>query len=89
MKRKQRSTETEQLIRDIHAENKKRGWTLHDTAKVLGVSHIYMASLSNGARPFSGLKLEKQRKLAAFLGISMIDFFLMIGVLRREDLVNR
>ncbi len=77
------------LVNLLHGTLRVKGLTLADIARHLEVSYIYMASLSNGARPLSGLKLEKQRKLATFLGISMIDFFLMIGVLRREDLVNR
>lgn len=77
----------QQLINRIHGETKMRGWTLADTADLIGISYIYMASLTNGARKISGLSLDKQRKLAKFLGISMAEFFLMCGILRQEDFI--
>lgn len=75
-----------ELINLINLAMKQRGWTLIDVARYLGVSYIYMASLNNGARKISGLSIEKQRSLASFLGISMIQFFLLCGLLRPEDL---
>lgn len=72
----------------LHDTLKSRGLTLSDAAEHVGVSYIYMASISNGARKIVGLKLEKQRKLAAFLGISMVDFFMLAGMLRPEDMTG-
>ena len=69
------------------APTPRQGWTLADIAKYLGISYIHMASLSNGARKISGLSIEKQRALAKFLGISMVEFFLLCGLLRQEDLI--
>lgn len=74
------------LVDLIHSKMKQNGWTLTDISKQLGVSYIYMASLSNGARKISGLGIEKQRVLAKLLDISMLEFFLMCGLLRKEDL---
>lgn len=88
MKRNQKTIEAQQLINHIHSETKKRGWTLRDTASNLGISHIYLTSLTCGARKISGLGLQKQRELAKFLGISMVEFFMMCGVLRTEDFVQ-
>ena len=85
MKRRQQTLEAKQLINRIHAETKMRGWNLHNTAQELGISHIYLASLTSGARKVSGLSLEKQRKLAKFLGISLVEFFMQCGILRPED----
>ena len=87
MKRKPKNNPCQALIDRIHSENRKRGYTLHDLAGELGISHIYMASLTNGARQLSGLAIEKQRVLARYLRLSMLEFFLMIGVLRTEDMV--
>lgn len=86
---KQKCNEYQHLINMIHSAAKMKGWTLDDIAKFLGISYIHMASLSNGARKISGLKIEKQRALAKFLGISMIDFFLLCGLLRQEDLITQ
>lgn len=75
------------LVALIHTQMKIKGWTLADVANHLGVSYIYVASLSSGARKISGLGIEKQRTLAQFLGISMVEFFVLCGLLREEDLL--
>ena len=85
MNHKPKTNEDQQLINKIHVETKKRGWTLRDTAEELGISHIYLTSITCGARKVSGLSFAKQRMMAQFLGISIIDFFLQCGVLRQED----
>lgn len=85
MKRKHQSKPVQHLINRVHAENRLRGNTLHDLAKQLGISHIHMASLTNGARKLSGLAPEKQRALAQYLRISMVEFYLMLGLLHLED----
>lgn len=87
MKRKQKQNPYQHLINMIHAATKIRGWTLYDTAEALGISHVYLTSMTCGARKISGLSLEKQRELAKFLGISMVEFFLQCGMLRPEDLM--
>jgi len=87
MKRKPKNNPSQPLIDRIHSENRRRGYTLQDLARELGISHIYLASLTNGARQLRGLGLEKQRALAKYLRLSMLEFFLMIGVLRTEDLI--
>lgn len=87
MSRKNNRVPHQHLINMIHSAMKMQGWTLSDVAKYLGISYIHMASLSNGARKISGLRIEKQRALAKFLGISMIEFFLLCGLLRQEDLI--
>lgn len=85
MKRMHQSKPVQHLINRIHAENRLRGNTLHDLAKQLGISHIYMTSLTSGARKLSGLAPEKQRALAEYLRISMVEFYMMLGLLRLED----
>lgn len=74
-----------ELINAIHSENRRRGWNLADLASHMGISHIYMASLSNGARPISALGLDKKRLLADYLGISLVELLLECGVLMDED----
>lgn len=88
MKCKHQPKQTQHLINLIHMQNRLRGNTLRDLAALLGISHIHMASLSNGARKLSGLDPEKQRKLTEYLRINMIEFYLMIGMLRAEDLMS-
>lgn len=87
MNRKKKPLEFQHLINQIHSATKMRGWTLHETAETLGISHVYLASMTCGARKISGLSLEKQRELAKFIGISMVEFFLLCGVLRQEDFI--
>lgn len=89
MKHKQISNPEQDLINCIHAALRAKRLTLTDVAAYLGISYIHMASMSNGARKISGLKIEKQRALSQFLGLSMIDFFLLCGVLRQEDLISQ
>lgn len=86
MSRKTKRNPHQHLINMIHSTMKLKGWTLVEVANYLGISYIYMASLSNGARKLSGLSIDKQRALAKFLGISMVEFFLHCGLLRQEDL---
>lgn len=89
MNRKNKRNTHQHLINMIHSAMKMQGWTLSDVAKYLGISYIHMSSLSNGARKISGLSIEKQRALAKFLGISMIEFFMLCGLLRQEDLITQ
>jgi transcriptional regulator with XRE-family HTH domain len=88
MKHEQNSNPEQQLINCIHSALKANRLTLSDVAAYLGISYIHMASMSNGARKISGLKIEKQRKLAKFLGITMVQFFVLCGLLREEDLLT-
>lgn len=88
MSRKSRRNPHQHLINLIHSTMKLQGWTLAEVANYLGISYIHMASLSNGARKLSGLSLDKQRALAKFLGISMVEFFVLCGLLRKEDLIS-
>lgn len=88
-KQKRNQHQHQILINLIHSTMSLKGWTLAEVAKHLGISHVYMASLSNGARKLSGLDIEKQRILAKLLGISMVEFFLYCGLLRQEDLIPR
>ena len=73
------------LINQIHSAMKLKRQTLADVAQHIGVSYIHMASMSSGARKVAGLRIEKQRALASFIGISMIEFYLLCGLLSEED----
>lgn len=86
MKRNKQKNAAQSLVNQLHAVIRSKCMTLRDIADLLGISYIYMASLSSGARQLSALNIEKQRKLADFLGITMIDFYLQCGMLRDEDI---
>lgn len=86
MKGNNKAVEGQQLINILRDEASKRGMTVREIAELLGVSHVHLSSLINGARKISGLNPQKQRKLAKFLGISMLEFLVMCEVLRPEDL---
>jgi transcriptional regulator with XRE-family HTH domain len=89
MKRKQENKEIQPIVDRIHFATRDRGWTLRETAQEIGISHVHLTSLTSGARKISGLSIEKQRKLAKFIGVNMLDFYLLCGVLRQEDLVQQ
>jgi transcriptional regulator with XRE-family HTH domain len=89
MKKMRKNAAVQPVIDQIHFATQDRGWTLRDTAEELKISHVYLTALTSGARKLSGLSPDKQRALAKFLDISMLDFFLMAGILRQEDLVRR
>ena len=86
MSKKLKNLKEQHLINKIKSATKSRGLTLRDTAAELGISHVHLASMTSGARKLTGLSIDKQRALAKFVGISMLDFFLMTGMLRYEDL---
>lgn len=87
MSKKLKNLKEQHLINKIKSATKNRGLTLRDTAAELGISHVHLTSMTSGARKLTGLNIDKQRALAKFVGISMLDFFLMTGMLRYEDLV--
>ena len=87
MNQQNSSTDILELINAIHSENRRRNMTMAELADDLGISHIYMYSLSNGARPLSALSIEKQRKLAAYLRMPVLDFLVACGSLKPEDLL--
>lgn len=85
MKRPKKKIANLELVNAIHSENRRRGWNLSELARHIGISHIYMASLTNDARPISALGLDKKRKLAEYLGMSLIDLLLECGTLTLAD----
>lgn len=87
MKESNKTIEGQQLINLLRDETSKRGMTVLDVAEQLGISHVHLNSLLNGVRKVSGLDPQKQRKLARFLGVSMLEFLVMCEVLRPEDFI--
>lgn len=59
--------------------------TRHDLASIFGLSYIHLTSLINGIREFSGLGIDKQRKIADYMGISFAQFYIYMGVLQPAD----
>lgn len=66
---------------------KRKNMTVHEGAKVLGISSIHLTSMLNGIRRFSGLSLDKQGRLAGFLGMKKSEMFVLAGMLHPEDLL--
>jgi plasmid maintenance system antidote protein VapI len=64
----------------------KNAITHSDLAIHLGVSEIYIEAVLSGARNIVGLTPDILRKLASFLGISIVEIFILSGMLRKEDL---
>lgn len=87
MKESNKTIEGQQLINLLRDEASKRGMTVREVAEQLEISHVHLNSLINGVRKVSGLNPQKQRKLARFLGISMLEFLVMCEVLRPEDFI--
>lgn len=86
MKKSNKAIEGQQLINLLRDEASKRGMTVREVAGQMGISHVHLNSLISGVRKVSGLNSQKQRELAKFLGISMLEFLVMCEVLRPEDL---
>lgn len=85
MSNSKKQNEAGKLIDLIHVENAKRKWTLRDLAGALNISYIYMTAISSGARKVSGLSFDKQRSLSKILDITMVEFFLLAGILTTDD----
>ena len=66
-------------------DNKKM--TVQQAATELNLSYIYLSSLLNGARRFSGLSSDKMDRLSAFLNIRKSEMFVLCGLLSPEDLL--
>jgi len=64
----------------------KNAITNSDLAIHLGVSQIYIEAVLAGARDIVGLTPDILRKLACFLGISIVELFILCGMLRKEDI---
>lgn len=86
MAQEMKQPENRKLVEAIHKENRRRGWTLDDLADHLGISRVYMSKISRGTRQLSELNRETQRKLADYLGISLVELLLGCGGLELTDL---
>ncbi|MDD2721936.1 MAG: hypothetical protein PHH47_11580 [Gallionella sp.] len=82
---KQQIKKSQKLINLIRSEVANRGESLVDLAKYLDISYIHMTSLTGGARDWAGLKQHKQRRLAAYLGISLVELYRLSGILLEND----
>jgi len=86
MRNQNNSYEDKQLPSMIQTALVEMDLDIDDLAIQLGVSRSYIEAVITGARSIVGLTPEIMRKLASFLGISMVELFLLCGLLRKEDL---
>jgi len=86
MSNQNNSYEDKQLPSLIQKALVEKNQEIDDLALHLGVSSLYMKAVTSGARSIAALTPEIQRKLAGFLGIKMVELFLLGGLLSKEDL---
>ena len=84
---KQNNSSEKPLVKAIRVHLSRHDMSVQDAAVTLGISYTHLASMINGHRRFSGLTPEKQTRIAKFLGISKIQFFVLIGMLSPKDLL--
>ena len=84
---KQNNSSEKNMAKAFRVYLSQHDMSIKDAAAKLGLSYIHVASLLNGTRRFSGLAQDSQKRIAKFLGISKIQFFVLCGMLSPKDLL--
>lgn len=66
----------------------ERGLQDRAIADIVGVTQIYWNSLANGNRQIKSLGKEKLQKIAEFLGLPLIQVYLLAEAFTAEDFFN-
>ena len=73
------------LIKMIRKAIVERGLQDRTIADIVGVTQIYWNSLANGNRQIKSLGKEKLQKIAEFLGLPLIQIYILAEHFTRED----
>lgn len=76
------------LIKMIKKAIVERGLQDRAIADIVGVTQIYWNSLANGNRQIKSLGKEKLQKIAEFLGLPLIQVYLLAEHFTAEDFFN-
>lgn len=76
------------LLELIQRRLKERGMAEKAVPGLLGVTGVYWTSLANGTRRLSGLPREKMKRLADWIGISVLQAYLLADLYELEDLFS-
>ncbi|MBX8557112.1 helix-turn-helix domain-containing protein [Pseudomonas cichorii] len=76
------------LIKMIKKAIIDRGHQDRSIADIIGVTQIYWNSLANGNRQIKSLSKEKLQKIAEFLGLPLIQVYLLAEHFTAEDFFN-
>ncbi|MQT89612.1 XRE family transcriptional regulator [Pseudomonas helleri] len=76
------------LIKMIKKVIVERGLQDRAIADIVGVTQIYWNSLANGNRQIKSLGKEKLQKIAEFLGLPLIQVYLLAEHFTAEDFFN-
>lgn len=76
------------LIKMIKKAIVERGLQDRAIADIVGVTQIYWNSLANGNRQIKSLGKEKLQKIAEFLGLPLIQVYLLSELFTAEDFFN-
>ncbi|MBF9243133.1 helix-turn-helix transcriptional regulator [Pseudomonas syringae pv. tomato] len=80
--------EGHRLIKMIKKAIIERGLQDRAIADIVGVTQIYWNSLANGNRQIKSLGKEKLQKIAEFLGLPLIQVYLLAEHFTAEDFFN-
>jgi transcriptional regulator with XRE-family HTH domain len=80
--------ECSRLIKMIKKAIIERGLQDRAIADIVGVTQIYWNSLANGNRQIKSLGKEKLQKIAEFLGLPLIQVYLLAEAFTAEDFFN-
>ena len=75
------------LARALLARIAKVGITKKQAAATLGFSYVHLLSLCKDVRQFAALRREKMASLAEFLGVPLINCYVMAGNFAPSDFV--
>jgi transcriptional regulator with XRE-family HTH domain len=76
------------LIKRIKKAIIERGLQDRAIADIVGVTQIYWNSLANGNRQIKSLGKEKLQKIAEFLGLPLVQIYLLAELFTAEDFFN-
>lgn len=83
-RKKRRPSPLARALRDRIVE---RGLTKKEAAAELGFAYVHLLSLCKDVRRFSALKRDKMAALAKFLGVPLVNCYLLAGEFGPTDFV--